>query len=1156
MSSRDQHLVDVSKQLPLVQSRLDIAQQLLGTGRVNLGDMRDVDLVRKGLYCLNFGLLKKLLEAGYAFAPGRYNVAQGLPDIHGRATASGHSTDSAGGIHHPDKKIVVRTWMEDGQLQLSMSVLMHEIGHAVFETLLANEKHVLDQFRAVHKAEKDGMHRDYFKSESEFFAETFSMFSLRPDELKAKFPKTYALYREVFPLDSRWSSLGVGGHMVLANDLYFFERDMRPAILEDGTPIGALELLSRVEALNAARIGRGISPESTIFFVDGEELGVNSVIEHLGHELCMQRGQRAPFNELEGTITIDQATLNDPQALFKHLSGGLGAILYIPADLNVTYNHPFFATYREFCKRNNGMYHLAIGNRGREAEKFLEGLSDTAIHFPSSSIRLEPLDRFKLVELTRRIAVQNGYTLPQETVDKLLELVQLGGTYRDGYRVWQKIQQAYQERVTRDSASHTDVNRITPADLESAKIAQERDPLSKLESTFALQEAAVQKTKEIIALAGMKRANPDPQPLALNFEGNPGTGKTSFARLFAQSLAANQVVDSPSLTSVTTSDLISMGAQAAKKKLEEGKNGVIFIDEAHQLDPNSNPDGKKIVDLLVPMLTNPEYARTVFVFAGYPRKMDQMLSADPGFKSRVQTVPFRDYKVEELRQIAQRNLTANNVICSDQTFDALMRRIDRMQRATENPGNARDVAKTIQDVLGSQAKRLSRLPSDQVTETVRQTIELVDVVDPRQVTPDSVMKEIEQTIPGNEQLKEFLRSVEKRVAKNIEKGLPIYQNIPFEIALDGASGTGKTTLVVPLVTKFYASLGLIGQDRHEEKTGGTLVGDAVGKGPREIQAAFTAAIGGALLIDEAISLSTSPYYSVPTIKQLLTEISANRLKPQLLLFVADYPDNMDRFLSFDQGLASRFRIRITVEKISTTGALAIINRLMDENGSTLEAGSERVLEAKLNQLTTLPAFASGRDIADICKNLPNEEDENSVISRSSIERCLDQFIGEVRRRPPPKGAPATGDDVRIATATQQAPAEKREASVQKKTRQDVLDAQSKVAEKFKDLANSDHQAMATMIADPRSEYYTDLGVALGIDAQEAFETLAEVVAEIVEEYKEKDLKFDYDCPFCGGVNSMGCAYFSLSEMANPNSFVYSTEWLIQNSKKPPYESEA
>lgn len=1131
---------------------------------VHLGGAEDRQLLEKALYCINVDLLEVLgRRHGYMFAPGRYNVAQGMPDIHGRGIVGAPSSDHANGIHASSKRIVVRTWMEDGQLQLNLPTLMHEVGHAVFETLLQPWPSILAKFKSAYAAEKDSMHRDYFKTEREFLAETFSMFCLKPDELKSKCPQTYSEFRALFPDYYIWDKGGDRSHFRVQGDLvprgyeYWLYKTMRPAVLEEGKPMGALELLSRVEALNAARIAKGISPESKVFFIDGEELAVDAVMKSLGHQLCMQRAQRAPFNELEGTITITQAILNDPPSLFKHLSGGLGAILYIPAELSVAPNHPFCVAFREFCKRNNGMYHLALGNRGRESEKFAEELSDTIIHFSKATIELQPLDRFKLVELTRRIATQNEYTLPQESVDKLLEQLQLGGTYRDAYRIWQKVQQAYVSRMAETDSVSSDVNYITPADIESAKIVQERDPLAKLESQFALQEAALQKTREIIAAAKLNRRSPDPQPLALVFEGNPGTGKTSFTRLFAQALAVNRVVDSATPTFLTASELVAMGTTAAKKKFEEGKNGIIFIDEAHQLDPNNSSDGKRIIDLLIPILTNPEYAKTVFVFAGYPGKMDAMLSADPGFKSRTQTISFRDYTNDELRDIAVKTLAANNVTCSDDTLKALMQRIDRMQRATENPGNARDVAKTIESVLRTQAARLARLPSDQVTDDAQRTIELQDVVDPNQVTPASVLDEIERTIHGNQELKDFLRSVEKRVQANLRKGDPIYKNVTFEIALDGSSGTGKTTIVAPLITKYYAALGLIGGEKLTVKTGANLVGRFLGQAAGEVAAAFTAAKGGALLIDEASSLTNAHSYSDDAIKELLTQINANRQKPQMLLFVADYPDNIDRFMAADQGLGSRFRKRIHIEKLSAEGASAKMKALADENDCTFEDGSDSTLSDGLKRLTALPAFASGRDIENLWAELFTEADENLVISKASIKHHIDKLIKDVSKRPPPKGASKEKSDAGIATATQtqQAAAQQPKTATETKSRQELLDAQAKVAQKFKDLANSDDAAMADMIADPQSDYYKELGQELNVTPEEALEIRTEILEEIVAEAREKKLKFDYECPFCGGVNSMGCSYFSNSEMVRPDSFRYSTEWLMQNSRKPPYEVE-
>jgi hypothetical protein len=102
------------------------------------------------------------------------------------------------------------------------------------------------------------------------------------------------------------------------------------------------------------------------------------------------------------------------------------------------------------------------------------------------------------------------------------------------------------------------------------------------------------------------------------------------------------------------------------------------------------------------------------------------------------------------------------------------------------------------------------------------------------------------------------------------------------------------------------------------------------------------------------------------------------------------------------------------------------------------------------------------------------------------------------------------------------------------------------------------------LSDPSSEYYQELGKELGTSSTEAHSSMKKEIALQVVELEStqktlspsKQIRFDYYCPFCGGVNSPDCYYFSNSETVNPSSFEFSKEWLLAHSLKEPYEVEA
>ena len=146
-----------------------------------------------------------------------------------------------------------------------------------------------------------------------------------------------------------------------------------------------------------------------------------------------------------------------------------------------------------------------------------------------------------------------------------------------------------------------------------------------------------------------------------SFEGNPGTEKTTVARLLGNIFRELGVLESGHVVEVTRSGLVAqyMGQTALKvrEQTDKAMNGVLFIDEAHNL-MQSNRDGhwgdvfgKEAIDELTAILEN-ERARLCVIVAGYPEPMTQLFEANPGWKSRISNrIHFEDYEPPEMVQI-------------------------------------------------------------------------------------------------------------------------------------------------------------------------------------------------------------------------------------------------------------------------------------------------------------------------------------------------------------------------------------------------------------------------------------------------------------------------------------------------------------------------
>jgi hypothetical protein len=196
----------------------------------------------------------------------------------------------------------------------------------------------------------------------------------------------------------------------------------------------------------------------------------------------------------------------------------------------------------------------------------------------------------------------------------------------------------------------------------------------------------------------------------LVFTGNPGTGKTTVARLFSEILGVLGVVSRGHLVEVERSQLVGsfvgQTAPKARERVEEALGGVLFIDEAYSLTGRGEQDfGHEAVDTLVKLMEDHRHDLVVVV-AGYPVPMAEFLGSNPGIGSRFRrTLHFDDFSDEELVQIFE-------LICSgggyELTADARQRLLDRLAAAERGPGfgNARLIRNWYEDAIAQQATRL------------------------------------------------------------------------------------------------------------------------------------------------------------------------------------------------------------------------------------------------------------------------------------------------------------------------------------------------------------------------------------------------------------------------------------------------------------------
>ncbi|QII51592.1 stage V sporulation protein K [Bacillus paralicheniformis] len=203
------------------------------------------------------------------------------------------------------------------------------------------------------------------------------------------------------------------------------------------------------------------------------------------------------------------------------------------------------------------------------------------------------------------------------------------------------------------------------------------------------------------------------QALHMMFKGNPGTGKTTVARLIGRLFYEMNVLSKGHLIEAERADLvgeyIGHTAQKTRDLIKKAMGGILFIDEAYSLARGGEKDfGKEAIDTLVKHMED-KRNEFILILAGYSREMDHFLSLNPGLQSRFPiSIDFPDYSVSQLMDIAKRMMTEREYQFSPEAEWKLKDHLMAV-KSTVSPAkfsNGRFVRNLIEKSIRSQAMRL------------------------------------------------------------------------------------------------------------------------------------------------------------------------------------------------------------------------------------------------------------------------------------------------------------------------------------------------------------------------------------------------------------------------------------------------------------------
>lgn len=344
-------------------------------------------------------------------------------------------------------------------------------------------------------------------------------------------------------------------------------------------------------------------------------------------------------------------------------------------------------------------------NNGRELSDFFHGLQGVHKQIESS----EDLYLFSVVlsEINHEAVVKFKRALYEYA--KVLANI-------DGTLTSREVQ--FLQRLERELPQHIKSSMESLGTIEKTKethvdIDEELNALVGLESV----KSEVKTFRNFIKIQNERKKKGLPIPPTsyhLVFSGNPGTGKTTLARIMAKILKELGILTKGHLVETSRTDLVAgyVGQTAIKtnKVVDEALDGVLFIDEAYTLAKGSENDfGQEAIDTLLKRMED-DRDRLVVIVAGYTNEIKTFIDSNPGLSSRFNRyINFPDYSKTELMEIFKRLATKYHYSLSNDAEEALSELLeDTLSKGDEHFGNGRFVRNLFEKVIERQANRLAK----------------------------------------------------------------------------------------------------------------------------------------------------------------------------------------------------------------------------------------------------------------------------------------------------------------------------------------------------------------------------------------------------------------------------------------------------------------
>ena len=512
--------------------------------------------------------------------------------------------------------------------------------------------------------------------------------------------------------------------------------------------------------------------------------------------------------------------------------------------------------------------------------------------------------------------------------------------------------------------------------------------LEELQSLFGLHDLKKQ-INEFINIVKFNQLqkeqgrNTIPVTLHSIFMGNPGTGKTTVARILGRVLYETGVISTNKFVEVTRKDLVSPNigetAQMTQQILDESKGGILFIDEAYSLYNESAIDhGREAIDTLLTFMEDNRH-NTMIILAGYTDEMNQLLKMNSGFESRIKNkFYFDDYTPDDIAEIGYSGLIKQGYIVNEKKYKDI---IKWLYSHSTDKSNARWVRNINEEILITHANRVVESNTED-TQTIMD--EDLDVLTGNQQHDkedmiEDLLNQLDSLI-GLDEVKNYVHRLmqQAKVDRMLMDEGSVSSKPSYHMIFAGNPGTGKTT-VANIIAKLFYYLDIMPTPNVKVVDRSDLVGPYIGHTEKQTKEILEQAMGGVLFIDEAYQLAgDGKDFGNQAIQTLLTYLENHRDK--FVVILAGYTEEMDEFLNVNPGLRSRIPNNIIFPDYSPEDVATIVEKII-------------IKDWEVN----VPLLNS--TVIDIYTNLPDDEKANARWARNFSEKLIQNHKAWVADNP-------------------------------------------------------------------------------------------------------------------------------------------------------------